>query len=220
MKFIGICISFVLFLCTCTENRNSSQFPFDAKHRIELIYAIVICCILLFAIHYFIYRKKLKQRNHKIVIMQKMYYDCALQLNLAQQELAKNHDLNEKAITAIVKEKEETIQMLQAEIKKYEVLSIGHNLLELDNQIKQSSIYKKLIYLENHPLEKMTKGDWANLEATVEKLVLSFASLKQKLNTKEYHICLLVKLHFPHLQQVALSELPCQTYRTIDKKCY
>ena len=125
-----------------------------------------------------------------------MYYDCALQLNLAQQELAKNHDLNEKAITAIVKEKEETIQMLQAEIKKYEVLSIGHNLLELDNQIKQSSIYKKLIYLENHPLEKMTKGDWANLEATVEKLVLSFASLKQKLNTKEYHICLLVKLHF------------------------
>lgn len=127
---------------------------------------------------------------------QKMYIDSVQQLNVAQQELAKLHDLNENTITELVKEKEDTIQKLQSEVRKYEETNIGRNLLELEKCLKQSAIYKKLVYLENHPQEKMTKADWENLEETIEEFVYGFADLKQKLNNKEYHICLLVKLHF------------------------
>lgn len=111
-------------------------------------------------------------------MVQKMYNDSVQQLNEAQQELLKLQDLNENTIATLVKEKEETIQKLQMEVKKYEEANIGHNLLELEKQLKQSPIYQQLVYLENHPLEKMTKNDWSNLEETVEKFVYGFADLK------------------------------------------
>ena len=180
-------------------NRNKDiayKAQLKAEQRMSIIYIVIICAILLFIVSISIYRKRLRLRNKRIAMVQKMYNDSVQQLNEAQQELLKLQDLNENTIATLVKEKEETIQKLQMEVKKYEEANIGHNLLELEKQLKQSPIYQQLVYLENHPLEKMTKNDWSNLEETVEKLVYGFADLKQKLNTKEYHICLLVKLHF------------------------
>ncbi len=180
-------------------NRNkeiANKAQLKAERRMEIIYIVVICAILVFAVSFTIYKKRLKKRNQRIAMTQKMYNDCVQQLNVAQQELVKLHSLNEEYIDTLVKEKEDMIQKLQSEVKKYEEVNIGRNLLELDKQLKQSSVYLKLVYLESHPLEKMTKTDWSDLEETIEKYVSGFASLKQKLSTKEYRICLLVKLHF------------------------
>ncbi len=208
-------------------NRNkkiASEAQLNAKHRMTVIYVMVISGIMLFGAFYSVYRKKIKQRNQRIALAQKMHHDSILQLNIAQKELAKLHELNENTIATLVKEKEETIQMLQSEIKKYEESNIGHSLLELDRQLKQSSIYKKLTYLENHPQEKMTKIDWTNLEETVEKQVYGFGSLKQKLNTKEYHICLLVKLYFSpstisHFIGTSLSDISNYRLKMLSKIC-
>lgn len=180
-------------------NRNkeiANQAQIKAEQRMDAIYTIVICAILMCSVSFSVYRRRLKLRNKRIAMTQKMYIDSVQQLNVAQQELAKLHDLNENTITELVKEKEDTIQKLQSEVRKYEETNIGRNLLELEKCLKQSAIYKKLVYLENHPQEKMTKADWENLEETIEEFVYDFADLKQKLNNKEYHICLLVKLHF------------------------
>lgn len=180
-------------------NRNkeiANQAQIKAEQRMDAIYTIAICAILMSSVSFSVYRKRLKLRNKRIAMTQKMYIDSVQQLNVAQQELAKLHDLNENTITELVKEKEDTIQKLQSEVRKYEETNIGRNLLELEKCLKQSAIYKKLVYLENHPQEKMTKADWENLEETIEEFVYGFADLKQKLNNKEYHICLLVKLHF------------------------
>ena len=180
-------------------NRNkeiANEALLKARHRMAMIYVIAISGLMLFIVSYFIYKKRLKQRNQRITMAQKKYRNSVLQLNLAQQELAKLHDVNEKTIATLIKEKEEAIHNLQEEVKKYEDTNSGHTLLALDKQLKHSSCYKNLIYLENHPQKKMTTEDWENLEETVENIVSSFAYLKQKLNTKEYHICLLVKLRF------------------------
>lgn len=179
-------------------NRNkeiANQAQIKAEQRMDAIYTIAICAILMCSVSFSVYRKRLKLRNKRIAMTQKMYIDSVQQLNVAQQELAKLHDLNENTITELVKEKEDTIQKLQSEVRKYEETNIGRNLLELEKFLKQSAIYKQLVYLENHPQEKMTKADWENLEETIEEFVYGFADLKQKLNNKEYHICLLVKLH-------------------------
>ena len=208
-------------------NRNKDiayKAQLKAEQRMSIIYIVIICAILLFIVSISIYRKRLRLRNKRIAMVQKMYNDSVQQLNEAQQELLKLQDLNENTIATLVKEKEETIQKLQMEVKKYEEANIGHNLLELEKQLKQSPIYQQLVYLENHPLEKMTKNDWSNLEETVEKFVYGFADLKQKLNTKEYHICLLVKLHFSpstisSLIGTSLSDISNSCRRMLAKIC-
>lgn len=208
-------------------NRNKDiayKAQLKAEQRMSIIYIVIICAILLFIVSISIYRKRLRLRNKRIAMVQKMYNDSVQQLNEAQQELLKLQDLNENTIATLVKEKEETIQKLQMEVKKYEEANIGHNLLELEKQLKQSPIYQQLVYLENHPLEKMTKNDRSNLEETVEKLVYGFADLKQKLNTKEYHICLLVKLHFSpstisSLIGTSLSDISNSRRRMLAKIC-
>lgn len=208
-------------------NRNKDiayKAQLKAEQRMSIIYIVIICAILLFIVSISIYRKRLRLRNKRIAMVQKMYNDSVQQLNEAQQELLKLLDLNENTIATLVKEKEETIQKLQMEVKKYEEANIGHNLLELEKQLKQSPIYQQLVYLENHPLEKMTKNDWSNLEETVEKFVYGFADLKQKLNTKEYHICLLVKLHFSpstisFLIGTSLSDISNSRRRMLAKIC-
>lgn len=208
-------------------NRNKDiayKAQLKAEQRMSIIYIVIICAILLFIVSILIYRKRLRLRNKRIAMVQKMYNDSVQQLNEAQQELLKLQDLNENTIATLVKEKEETIQKLQMEVKKYEEANIGHNLLELEKQLKQSPIYQQLVYLENHPLEKMTKNDWSNLEETVEKFVYGFADLKQKLNNKEYHICLLVKLHFSpstisSLIGTSLSDISNSRRRMLAKIC-
>lgn len=180
-------------------NRNkeiANKAQLKAERQRGIIYIVVICAILIIVVSSSIYRRRMQQRNQRIAIAQKMYNDSVQQLNAAKQELAKLQSLKENTIATLVKEKEETIQRLQLDAEKYKEANVEHNLLELEKQLKQSPIYHKLVYLENHPQEKMTKTDWANLEETVEKLVSGFAGLKQKLKPKEYQICLLVKLHF------------------------
>ncbi len=180
-------------------NRNkeiANKAQQKAEHRMKVIYIVIIFAILLIVILASIYGKRIKQKNQRIAMAQKLYNDSVQQLNVAQQDLEKLRDLNEMTIATLVKEKEEAIQKLQSEVKKYEETSVEHNLLELDKRLKQSAIYHKLVYLERHPQEKITKADWANLEETVEEYVSGFAVLKQKTNDKEYRICLLIKLHF------------------------
>lgn len=157
-------------------------------------------------------------------MMRQMYNESVMQLNVAKQELERLQNLNENAITALVREKEVEIEKLQSEVKKYEDANIGHSLSELDKQLKQTAIYRKLIYLEKHPQEKITTADWLNLEETIESLVYGFASLKQKLNVKEYHICLLVKLHFTPSSISAfvgtsLSDVSVSRQRMLAKVC-
>ena len=48
-----------------------------------------------------------------------------------------------------------------------------------------------------HPKEKMCEEDWKELADTIEEVVPNFIPvLKNKLNDKDYQICLLVRLGF------------------------
>lgn len=208
-------------------NRNkdvASKALMKAENRMIMICVIVICAVLLFVGTSLFYRKKIGRRNQWVAMMRQMYNESVMQLNVAKQELERLQNLNENAITALVREKEVEIEKLQSEVKKYEDANIGHSLSELDKQLKQTAIYRKLIYLEKHPQEKITTADWLNLEETIESLVYGFASLKQKLNVKEYHICLLVKLHFTPSSISAfvgtsLSDVSVSRQRMLAKVC-
>lgn len=142
----------------------------------------------------------------------------------SKRGIEKLHHLDKQKIDNLIKEKEMMIQTLQIKISQYEEENIGHNIVELERQIKQTSIYLKFVYLENHPKETVSKTDWINLETTIEDLVFGFSNLKHKVNTKEYHICLLVKLNFSpstisRFIGTSLADISLSRQRMLAKVC-
>ena len=163
-------------------------------------------------------------RNQRIATIQKLYNDSISQLRLTKEELQMLQNNNENALYTLRQEKEKKIKKLEAEIKKYEDKDMEHSIINLDNQLRKTQIYRRLLYYANHPLEKITEEDWWKLEECVEKNIYGFVSLKNKLNNKEYRICLLVKLRFSpstisNFMGTSLSDISISRQRMLTKVC-
>lgn len=143
---------------------------------------------------------------------QRLYKASILKLQTTKTELAHLKNLNETKIATLIKEKEAVIENLQKEINQYESIHSGRNLVEINKQLMDTFVYKKLAYIECHPQEKITDETWDNLEETLEGMIPSLANIKLKLSKKEYHICLLTRLHFSPLPSVASCNATCPTF--------
>lgn len=74
--------------------------------------------------------------------------------------------------------------------------SLVHYLLIQILFYKNSAIFRKIQFITLHPKEKLSNEDWIELSDLIEQLIPSFPQmLKNRLTEKEYHICLLIRLH-------------------------
>ena len=168
-----------------------------AKRSTQMNYMIVLACVILFLLLSYIYRKQLALKKKKIAVSKKLYEDCLLKLKRLQDEKAKLVAENDNKLAHVITEKENTINKLKAEIndiqEKYSLSSISNVELSL----MDSSVCKKIKFIEVHPRKKMSDEDWKELADTVEKTIPNFIPrLKNKLNDKDYQICLLIRLGF------------------------
>lgn len=168
-----------------------------AKRSMQMNYMIVLACVVLFLLFSYIYRKQLALKKKKIAVSKKLYEDCLQKLKRLQEEKAKLVADNDNKLAHVITEKENTINKLKAEIndiqEKYSFSSISNVELSL----MDSSICKKIKFIEVHPRMKMSDEDWKELADTVEKTIPNFIPrLKNKLNDKDYQICLLIRLGF------------------------
>ena len=168
-----------------------------AKRSMQMNYMIVLACVILFLLLSYIYRKQLALKKKKIAVSIKLYEDCLQKLKRLQEEKAKLVTENDNRLAHVITEKENTINKLKAEIndiqEKYSFSSISNVELSL----MDSSICKKIKFIEVHPRKKMSDEDWKELADTVEKTIPNFIPrLKNKLNDKDYQICLLIRLGF------------------------
>ena len=168
-----------------------------AKRSTQMNYMIVFACVILFLFLSYIYRKQLALKKKKIAVSKKLYEDCLLKLKRLQDEKAKLVAENDNKLAHVITEKENTINKLKAEIndiqERYSLSSISNVELSL----MDSSICKKIKFIEVHPRKKMSDEDWKELADTVEKTIPNFIPrLKNKLNDKDYQICLLIRLGF------------------------
>ena len=151
-------------------------------------FSVIIIGILAFLV----YRKKRKlelqeKEEQENMIRQQIYY--------TKQELELLRTVNERKIADVIKEKEQTINKLKENLKDIRDKYSNSSLSDVDILLKESSIYKRIKYLELHPKEIMRENDWLELEETIEQLIPSFIPLlKNRLNVIAYRICLLVKL--------------------------
>lgn len=150
--------------------------------------SVIIIGILIFLV----YRKKRKlelqeKEEQENLIRQQIYY--------TKQELELLRTVNDRKIADVIKEKEQTINKLKEDLKDIRDKYSNSSLSDVDILLKESSIYKRIKYLELHPKETMRENDWIELEETIEQLIPSFIPLlKNRLNVMAYRICLLVKL--------------------------
>lgn len=136
-------------------------------------------------------------KKKKITATRFLYEDSLLKLKKLQEELAQLLVKNEEGLSKAVREKEEKIRKLQLEINKLKENSSIPLLSDTDIYLKESSIYKKLRFMELHPKETICDADWDELTIIVEQIIPSIVPLlKNQLNEKEYRICLLVRLGF------------------------
>ena len=206
------------------NQKLAKEAEYKAKQRLNTIYLIIIssCLILLSAVY--IYRKNIRKRNRKLLVAQRLYKASILKLQTTKTELAHLKNLNETKIATLIKEKEAVIENLQKEINQYESIHSGRNLVEINKQLMDTFVYKKLAYIECHPQEKITDETWDNLEETLEGMIPSLANIKLKLSKKEYRICLLTRLHFSPsaiscFMQCNLPDISMSRKRMLSKLC-
>ena len=174
--------------------KNAEQ---KAERSTRMNYMIVLSCLMLFLLLSYIYRKQIAIKKKKIVVSKLLYEDSLLKLKRLQDERAKLVAENDNKLAQVIMEKENTISKLKAEIthiqERYSLSSVS----DVDLILKDSSIYKKIKFIEVHPKEKMCEEDWKELADTIEEVVPNFIPvLKNKLNDKDYQICLLIRLGF------------------------
>ena len=166
-----------------------------AERITMLVYVLIAGGVVIFLLLTHLYRKQLKKKKEKILVTKHLYDDSLLKLRQKQEELELLRTVNDRKIADVIKEKEQTINKLKEDLKDIRDKYSNSSLSDVDILLKESSIYKRIKYLELHPKETMRENDWIELEETIEQLIPSFIPLlKNRLNVIAYRICLLVKL--------------------------
>ena len=166
-----------------------------AERITMLVYVLIAGGVVIFLLLTHLYLKQLKKKKEKILVTKHLYDDSLLKLRQKQEELELLRTVNDRKIADVIKEKEQTINKLEDDLKDIRDKYSNSSLSDVDILLKESSIYKRIKYLELHPKEIMQENDWIELEETIEQLIPSFIPLlKNRLNVIAYRICLLVKL--------------------------
>ena len=166
-----------------------------AERITMLVYVLIAGGVVIFLLLTHLYLKQLKKKKEKILVTKHLYDDSLLKLRQKQEELELLRTVNDRKIADVIKEKEQMINKLEDDLKDIRDKYSNSSLSDVDILLKESSIYKRIKYLELHPKEIMRENDWIELEETIEQLIPSFIPLlKNRLNVIAYRICLLVKL--------------------------
>lgn len=166
-----------------------------AERITMLVYVLIAGGVVIFLLLTHLYLKQLKKKKEKILMTKHLYDDSLLKLRQKQEELELLRTVNDRKIADVIKEKEQMINKLEDDLKDIRDKYSNSSLSDVDILLKESSIYKRIKYLELHPKEIMRENDWIELEETIEQLIPSFIPLlKNRLNVMAYRICLLVKL--------------------------
>ena len=193
-----------------------------SEKRIMVICVVILCSIILFCLSIFIYKLQMNKKNHRISLIQQLYNDSLLKLQSNQRELQRVKDLNE---LEVIQQKEEVIMNLKNTIKDIREKFSGSLLTDTDIILQNSAIFRKIQFITLHPKEKLSNEDWIELSDLIEQLIPSFPQmLKNSLTEKEYHICLLIRLHISpssisNLVGLSNSGVSLSRKRMLEKVC-
>ncbi|WP_288277213.1 hypothetical protein [uncultured Prevotella sp.] len=130
------------------------------------------------------------------------------QINQMETEYYHLMELQEQARFDLVKmkdeEKEELLRQKEKEIQGYqqaidEIQKVLKKEQTIEPTLADSDVYKHFVSLTRQTHEKVCKKDWAELSKLVDNHFPQFRSTlysESHLNELDYHLCLLIRLHF------------------------
>ena len=138
-----------------------------AERITMLVYVLIAGGVVIFLLLTNLYLRQLKKKKEKIVVTKQLYDDSLLKLRQKQEELELLRTVNDRKIADVIKEKEQMINKLKDDLKDIRDKYSNSSLSDVDILLKESSIYKRIKYLELHPKEIMRENDWIELEETM-----------------------------------------------------
>lgn len=208
------------------HQKQATIAEMKAMQRTHMIYMLIIGGFIVFGIVSYFYRKNMILKKKKIEVTKLLYEDCLLRLTELKKELSNVKMEKDSSLAKVICEKEEVISKLREEVSEICGKYSNPLLTDTDIILKNTSIYKKLRYIEMHPKEKMEQEDWDELARTVEQIIPRFIPiLKEVLNEKEYQVCLLVRLDFSvsfigNLTGLSVPGVSAMRKRMLKKLCY
>ena len=129
-----------------------------AERITMLVYVLIAGGVVIFLLLTYLYLKQLKKKKEKILVTKHLYDDSLLKLRQKQEELELLRTVNDRKIADVIKEKEQTINKLEDDLKDIRDKYSNSSLSDVDILLKESSIYKRIKYLELHPKEIMREN--------------------------------------------------------------
>ena len=167
----------------------------EAELGMRMLYIVIMGSLALLIVLTIIYRRRLNFKKKRIAAARILYEDSLLKLRKLQEDLAHLIAENGKEQSAHIREKEEEIERLKREMEEVRKKDSNPLLSDTDIILRNSSVYKKIRYVEMHPRETLQEVDWNDLADTIERLIPSFVLiLKDQICPKDYKICLLVRM--------------------------
>lgn len=207
-----------------TRNKEIAQkAEIKLVQRTKVIYLILTGIIILLLVLYIYYKNIVNSKNNKIEALRAKYTECLNNLENKQNELVKIKELTEENRAKLISENENAIAELKKQLKSYE-LTFNEQDVNVEKKLKASSIYKELVYIDEHHPCSLSAHDWSLLEETMENIIPRFVAIKRMIKPKEYHICLLIRLSFPPLaisnfMGCSLSDISNIRKRMLKKIC-
>jgi hypothetical protein len=187
-------------------NRSQKLAHEKTEEALRQRYLLIFCWFIFVAIaisSVFVFiRYKRKKRREVLSIMQ------SYQQKIEQQELAKRDllQLKKKETETLIAQKEREIAERQEIIEQYH--QIVNQETPLDAIFIETAEYERFRYLCTHPRDKVTKKDWNDLQKMVDRCMPTFyirLNARKHLKESDYHICMLLRLHFAYSEICMLT---------------
>lgn len=204
-----------------SRSQRLAQQMAEKAHRNQLVaIGIAIVTILLIALFYRIYQKKRKE--HQILMDQ--YHEANANIKKIRYEMECLEDALADKDSQLKKHQEEASDAYRQlmEEKYQEILALQERTFELeaalkiqrkkvtDEELFSTPIYKHIHDVLKLPQQCMKKKDWRALQKMIDEKIPHFYSemngRKGKMDSMDYNICILVRLHVTNSEIAFLTE--------------
>lgn len=194
-----------------SRSQRLAQQMAEKAHRNQLVaIGIAIVTILLIALFYRIYQKKRKE--HQILMDQ--YHEANANIQRIRYEMECLEDViadkdsqfkkyeaeANDAYHQLMDEKHKDILALQEKMSELEAALKIQRKKVTDEELFSTPIYKHIHDVLKLPQQCMKKKDWRALQKMIDEKIPHFYSemngQKGKMDSMDYNICILVRLHF------------------------
>ena len=173
-----------------------------SKEAAESKSIIWMCLVIIFVLVFtlYLYVKHIRKRREKEYLQYRHNLELLDQYKTDVENLEAEKNTFSDRLSSVIDDAQEKIAQLEVQISNYEKKAITKARGALVQQIRETSVYKRLRKIADQPTAIPSLQDWQELRQVFDRIVPNFyATLYSgdySPNETEYHLCMLIWLQF------------------------